>query len=137
MIKEIVKDHFLLQQKSIPASYEDLYIVDDLLDTIEFHREKCIGMAANMIGCLKTIMVVLDHDHYMVLINPQILSHSEKYYETIEGCLCHEEGHTVKRYEKIKVAYLDQQYKKRVKTFHGLTSQIIQHEMDHFAGKLI
>lgn len=137
MIKDIVKDHFLLQQKSMPANYEDLYIVNDLRDTIEFHQDKCIGIAANMIGYLKTMMIVLDHDHYLVLINPQVLLHSEKAYETTEGCLCHEDVHHVKRYAKIKVAYLDEQFKKRVKTFQGLTAQIIQHEMDHFAGKLI
>ena len=137
MIKAIVKDHFLLQQKSLLVSREDLYIVEDLIDTLRFHRQTCLGMAANMIGYLKTMMIVLDNDHELILINPEIIAHSRELYETEEGCLCHGDVHHVKRYAYIKVAYVDEHFKKRIKTFRGLTAQIIQHEMDHFSGKLI
>lgn len=137
MIKDIIKDDFFLQQKSLAATKEDLYIVDDLLDTIQTHRQSCVGMAANMIGYLKTIMVVCNHDHYLILINPQIMKCSGKCYETNEGCLSHEGTKMVKRYPVIKVSFLDRQMKKRIKTYSGLTAQIIQHEMDHFSGLLV
>lgn len=137
MIKDIVKDDFFLQQKSVAATTDDLYIVDDLLDTIQAHQQSCVGMAANMIGYLKTMMVVLDGGHYLILINPQIIKYSGTCYETDEGCLSHQGTKTVKRYPVIKVSFLDRQMKKRIKTYSGLTAQIIQHEMDHFAGLLI
>lgn len=137
MIKDIIKDQFLLSQKSKPATQKDLYIVDDLLDTIKAHEKQCVGMAANMIGYLKTIMVVNDEGHYLVLINPVVLKYMGRYTEKQEGCLCHEGIQSVKRYEKIKIEYYDENMKKKIKTFTGFTAQIIQHEQDHFEGLLI
>lgn len=137
MIKDIIKDQFILSQKSKPATREDSYIIDDLLDTIKAHEKQCVGMAANMIGYLKTMMVVNDNGHYLVLINPIVLKYMGGYIEKQEGCLCHEGTKSVKRYEKMKVEYYDVHFKKRIKTFSGLTAQIIQHEMDHFEGMLI
>ena len=137
MIKEIVKDDFFLAQPSADVTANDLYIADDLLDTIKAHQQTCLGMAANMIGYLKRMMVVLDEDHYLLLINPQILKTGKSSYMAEEGCLCHQGTKTLKRYEQLKIAYLDRQMKKRIRTFSGLTAQIIQHEMDHFEGKLI
>lgn len=137
MIKDIIKDQFILSQKSKPATQEDLYIVDDLLDTIKAHEKQCVGMAANMIGYFKRIMVVNNEGDYLVLINPVVFKYMGQYTEKQEGCLCHEETKSVKRYEKMKVEYYDIHFKKRIKTFSGLTAQIIQHEMDHFEGILI
>lgn len=137
MIKEIVKDDFFLAQPSADVTANDLYIADDLLDTIKAHQQTCLGMAANMIGYLKRMMVVLDEDHYLLLINPQILKTGKSSYMAKEGCLCHQGTKTLKRYEQLKIAYLDRQMKKRIRTFSGLTAQIIQHELDHFEGKLI
>lgn len=137
MIKEIIKDQFVLSQKSKPATKDDLYIIQDLLDTIQEHDNHCVGIAANMIGELKTIMVVNDEGHYIVLVNPVILKKSGKLYETNEGCLCHIGVKTTKRYEKIKIEFLDENLKKKIKTFTGFTAQVIQHEMDHFEGILI
>lgn len=137
MIKDIVKDQFILSQKSKPATEKDFFIVDDLLDTIKVHEKHCVGMAANMIGQLKTIMVVQEEQHYLVLINPIVLKYSGKYSQKQEGCLCHEGVQSVKRYEKIKIEYYDKNLKKKIKTFTGFTAQIIQHELDHFEGNLI
>lgn len=136
MEKEIVKDQFILSQKSIDASLGDLDIVVDLLDTIKAHQQSCVGIAANMIGELKRIMVVLDEGQYLVIMNPKILKSIGK-YETKESCLCHIGEKTVTRYNKIKVEYRDQNFKKKIKTFTGFTAQIIQHEIDHFEGILI
>lgn len=137
MIKQIIKDHFFLSQKSTAVSQDDLYIKDDLLDTIKAHQDNCVGMAANMIGYLKRMIVVLENDHYLILVNPVIMKYSGKEYQTFESCLSHEGEKKTKRYPKIKVAYYDQQMKKKIKTFDGLTAQIIQHEMDHLDGILI
>lgn len=137
MIKPIVKDHFFLQQKSTDVTKDDLYIVDDLLDTIKAHDDCCVGMAANMIGYLKRMIVVFDGKDYLILINPQIIKYIGQQYITEEGCLAHQGTKQTKRYSKLKVSYLDEKMKKKIKTFDGLTAQIIQHELDHLEGILI
>lgn len=137
MIKPIVKDHFILSQKSKEASKDDLYIVQDLLDTIKAHQESCVGMAANMIGYLKRIIVVFNHDDYLIMINPVFMKCSGKEYRICERCLSHDGEKETKRYYRIKVAYYDINMKKKIKTFDGFTAQIIQHEMDHLEGILI
>ncbi len=136
MIKDIVKDQFFLQQKSIDATKEDLPVVQDLLDTIQAH-ETCVGIAANMIGELKNIIVVYDGKQYLVLINPQMIQAHKPLYTCQEGCLCHDGLKETKRYEKIKVKYLDQDFRLKIKTFDKQTAQIIQHEIDHCQGILI
>ncbi len=136
MIKEIVKDNFILSQVCQDAAKEDLYIVDDLLDTIKFHQTHCVGMAANMIGYLKNIIVVENQNEYLILINP-VIEKETGAYQCEESCLSHTGTKQTQRYHKIKVSYLDVQFKKRIKTFEGFTAQIIQHEIDHCKGILI
>ena len=137
MIKEIVTDQFSLSQKSILATPEDLSVVQDLLDTIKAHEQECVGMAANMIGVNKNIIVVNDNGKYLVMINPIVLKTSGRLYETEEGCLSHQGIKKTKRYEKIKIAYFDENFKKKIKTFQDYLAQIIQHEIDHCQGILI
>lgn len=137
MIKEIVKDQFILSQKSTKAIQEDLGIIQDLLDTLEEHHSTCIGIAANMIGVLKRIIVVKDGEKNLIMINPEIIKTSKNYYHTEENCLCYEGSHTTKRYESIKIKYKDINFKPKIKTYQGLTAQIIQHEIDHCNGILI
>lgn len=136
MIRDIIKDQFFLQQKSKDATKEDAAIIQDLLDTIKVH-ETCVGMAANMIGHLKNIIVIKDGKDYLVLINPIIIKTSGKKYTCQEGCLCHQGLKETKRYEKIKVEYLDQHFRCKMKTFDQQIAQIIQHEIDHCHGILI
>ncbi|RHM60228.1 peptide deformylase [Coprobacillus sp. AF33-1AC] len=136
MIKEIVKDNFILSQVCQDATKEDLYIVDDLLDTIKFHQTHCVGMAANMIGYLKNIIVVENQNGYLILINP-VIEKETGTYQCEESCLSHTGTKQTQRYHKIKVSYLDVQFKKRIKTFERFTAQIIQHEIDHCKGILI
>lgn len=137
MIRKIVTDQFSLSQKAMLATKEDLPVIQDLLDTLKANEDRCVGMAANMIGVNKNIMVVNDEGKYLVLINSEIIKTGGKLYECEEGCLSHVGVKMTKRYEQIKVAYLDQDFKKKIKTFHGFTAQIIQHEYDHFQGILI
>jgi peptide deformylase len=137
MVRELMHDPIFLAQKSAPATVEDLQIAQDLLDTLNFHKEGCVGMAANMIGVTKRIIAFDNEGTYMVMLNPVILKASDL-YETEEGCLSLLGGpRKCKRYKKIKVQYQNLQMQTRVKTFTGWTAQIIQHEVDHCNGVLI
>lgn len=137
MIREVVTDMFFLGQKSEPATKEDLQVAEDLLDTVKANAERCVGMAANMIGVRKTILVALIGKEYAVMINPKIIDKTKLTYETQEGCLSLEGVRPTKRYKAITVEYLDRKWKKKKQTFKDYEAQIIQHEMDHFEGKII
>ena len=126
----------MLSRPSSAAEINDLGTAQDLLDTIKANAEKCVGMAANMIGVHKTILVALIDNRYEVMINPVILKKSSP-YETQEGCLSLEGVRKTKRCRIIKVEYLDMDFKKKIKTLKDFNAQIIQHEMDHFEGILI
>ena len=137
MVKELMHDPIFLARKSEPATAEDLELARDLLDTLTFHKEGCVGMAANMIGVTKRIIVFDNEGEYMTMLNPVILKASEQ-YETEEGCLSLLGGpRKCKRYKKIKVQYQNLQLQTRIKSFSGWTAQIIQHEIDHCNGILI
>ena len=137
MVRELMHDPIFLAQKSTPATKEDLAVARDLLDTLTHHKEGCVGMAANMIGVTKRIIVFDNEGSYMVMLNPEILKASEP-YETEEGCLSLLGGpRKTKRFRKIKVQYQTPEFQTRLKTFTGWTAQIIQHEIDHCNGILI
>ena len=137
MVRPIVKDKFLLSQKSAPAGRSDLPTAQDLVETIAAHAEECVGMAANMIGVLKRIIVFQEFNRYVVMINPEVVWESPATYEINEGCLCHEGAKNVTRHEEIEVEFLDLRMKKCRVKYSGITAEIIQHEMDHLEGILI
>ena len=137
MVKELMHDPVFLAMKSEPATKEDLQIAQDLLDTLTAHKDACVGMAANMIGLRKRIIVFDNEGAYMTMFNPQILKMSEP-YDTEEGCLSLLGGpRPCKRYKTIKVQWQNEKFQTRVKTFTGWPAQIIQHEIDHCNGILI
>ena len=136
MISPIVHDPFFLVQKSEPASEADGQIVTDLLDTLRANLDGCVGMAANMIGERKRIIVFCRGPHQMVMINPEITAKFGE-YETEEGCLSLAGVRKTKRFSKITVRYLDRDFRSRTGTYDGFTAQIIQHEIDHCDGILI
>ena len=137
MVRELMHDPIFLARKSEEATKEDLDAAQDLLDTLAFHKEGCVGMAANMIGVTKRIIVFDNEGQYMTMLNPVILKASNP-YKTEEGCLSLLGGpRKCKRYKKIKVQYQNLQMQTRLKTFTGWTAQIIQHEIDHCNGVLI
>ena len=137
MVRELIHDPILLGRKSQPAGREDLESARDLLDTLLFHKEGCVGMAANMIGVHKCIIAFQDGKDYTVMLNPEIIKWADP-YETEEGCLSLLGGpRKTKRYRKIKVQFQNEQLQTRLKTFEGFTAQIIQHEIDHCNGILI
>ena len=137
MIREIVHDPMFLSLKSEPASSDDVQTAADLLDTLTANRETCVGMAANMIGELKRIIVFDNNGEYMTMFNPEIIK-CDKPYDTREGCLSLiGEPRPVKRYKSIKVRWQNERSETRIKTFTDFTAQIIQHEIDHCDGVLI
>lgn len=137
MVKNIVKDINFLSQKSLDMTQEDNYIIADLKDTLLFNKRFCVGMAANMIGYLKNAIIFENNKKtYEVLLNPKIIKSDGK-YEIEEGCLSLEGTRKTVRYKKIKVEYLDEFYRRRIKTFIDFEAEIIQHEIDHLMGILI
>jgi len=137
MERQLIHDPILLARKSTPAGREDLQTAYDLRDTLQVHRESCVGMAANMIGVYKRIIVFDNQGEWMLMLNPEIVSCSGA-YETEESCLSLLGGpRKANRYQKIKVRYETLDFQVRLKTFTGWTAQIIQHEIDHCNGILI
>ena len=136
MIRPIIHDPLFLAQKSEPATEADRQVITDLVDTLRANLDRCVGMAANMIGEKKRIIVFCNGPMQMVLINPQITAKSGE-YETEEGCLSLAGARRTKRYKRITVTYQDQTFKNKTASFEGFTAQIIQHEIDHCNGILI
>lgn len=136
MIRPINRDAVFLSQKALPASQEDLPLGQDLLDTLQAHRDSCLGLAANMIGVKKRIIVVSLGFVDLLMFNPVLLSRAEP-YETEEGCLSLAGSRGTQRYRKIQVSYRDSHWRKKTVTLTDLSAQICQHELDHLEGILI
>ncbi len=136
MIQEICKDERFLAQKAEPATPDDLPIAQDLIDTLTAHKDGCVGMAANMIGVNKRIIIFDNEGAYQVMFNPVIVKQSGP-YQTEEGCLSLTGRRPTKRWKSIKVQWQNETFQTRLKTFTGWTAEIIQHEIDHCDGILI
>ncbi len=136
MVKKIVRDPMFLKQKSGPATEADGQVITDLLNTLKANQDRCVGMAANMIGVKKRILVVAMGPFVFPMVNPVITSKIGQ-YETEEGCLSLDGVRPCTRWQEIEVDYLDRDFKPKHGKYSGFTAQIIQHEMDHFDGILI
>lgn len=136
MVREIMRDEAFLAQVSENAVPGDEAIARDLLETLIAHKEGCVGMAANMIGERKRIIAFENEGDYMVMFNPEIIKKSEA-YPAEESCLSLTGVRKTKRWKKIKVQYQNEKFQTRLKSFHGWTAQIIQHEIDHCNGIII
>lgn len=136
MVRPVVHDPLVLSKPSVPATAMDMQVVQDLMDTLSANAEHCVGMAANMIGVHKRILVFSAGPFNVAMINPVMVRKSGP-YEAEEGCLSLPGVRKTTRYKTIEVEYYDISFKKRKETFRDFTAQIIQHEMDHFEGKLI
>ena len=140
MIKEVTHDPIFLARKSEMATKEDLQVAQDLLDTLIANKDGCVGIAANMIGVRKRIIVFDNEGTYMTMFNPEIIKKSGPSgpYDTEEGCLSLLGApRPCKRYKTIKVQWQTAEFQTRIKTFAGWPAQIIQHEIDHCNGILI
>ena len=136
MVREIVRDVFFLAQKSEPATKADVSVGHDLMDTLRANRERCVGMAANMIGVKKNIIIVNMGMLDVVMFNPVILK-ADTPYQTEEGCLSLDGVRPTMRFENIEVEYYDFSWKKQRMKLNGWTAQICQHEIDHLNGRII
>ena len=136
MVREITRDEAFLKIPSEAATAADAPVADDLMDTMKAHRAGCVGMAANMIGRSKRVIVFDDAGKLCEMFNPALLRR-EGPYEAEEGCLSLAGTRRAKRYRTIKVQWFTRDMKPRAKVFTGFTAQIIQHEMDHLEGILI
>ena len=136
MIKLIVKDIIFLGKKSEISTKDDMQVVQDLKDTLSAHRDGCVGMAANMIGYRKRMIIVSLGIVDLVMINPVIISKNGE-YETEEGCLSLQEKRKTKRYKDIEVKFMDTGFNEQKQKFSGYVAQIIQHECDHLEGIII
>ena len=136
MEKKIVRDVLFLSQVSEPASQEDLYLAKDLQDTLLANRETCVGLAANMIGVQKRVIIFNLGLVPIVMFNPILLSYKGP-YETEEGCLSLTGVRPTTRYETITVSYRDNKWQEQTITLTGFPAQICQHELDHLEGRII
>jgi len=136
MIQKIMRDVFFLSQKSEAATPKDASVGQDLQDTLRANQDRCVGMAANMIGVRKRIIIVNMGFMNVVMYNPVIVR-KDTPYETEEGCLSLEGVRRTTRYQNIEVEYFDAGWQKRRQKYSGWTAQIIQHEVDHLEGIII
>ena len=136
MVRPIIHDPFFLAQKSEMATEADWQIAEDLLDTLRANLDRCVGMAANMIGVKKAVIVVAAGPIQFVMINP-VITKKKGAYQTEEGCLSLEGVRPCTRYQEIEVDYQDQNFQKQHGKYSGWVAQIIQHEVDHVQGIVI
>lgn len=136
MVRDICRDEAFLALKSEPATPEDLQLGADLLETLERHRDTCVGMAANMIGVNRRVIAFDNGGELMLMFNPEIIKRSGP-YEAEEGCLSLEGTRRVRRWRSVKVRWQNERFQERIKTFTGWTAEIIQHETDHCEGIII
>ena len=138
MIKDIIKDESFLIQKSEPFVFgEDDYLIQDLLDTANEHKENCAGLACIQIGVPKKVILVRQGNKFVPFINPTIIQKSPKTYVATEGCLSLEGTRTVKRHHSVKVVWTTPEGARKAKMFNGFVAEILQHEIDHCNGIII
>lgn len=139
MQRPIMTTVSFLRRPSRPATLDDLHIAQDVTDTVEANRSRCIGMAANMIGESVNIIAVVDEalgGRITTMLNPCITA-QDGAYETAEGCLSLHGERPVVRYRRIEVTWTDMRGRERHAAFTGASAEAIQHEIDHTQGIVI
>lgn len=136
MLRQIVKDESFLSKVSESATVMDLSVAVDLKDTLTAHANECVGMAGNMIGFLKRVIIFDNNGKQQVMFNPEIIK-CRNPYQTSEGCLSLQGQRSAIRYKNIRVKFFDEQFQEKIDNFCNFTAQIIQHEIDHLNGIII
>ncbi len=142
MVQPIIHDTLFLQRRAERCgregslTEEEKQVGTDLLDTLSANRERCVGLAANMIGKNLAIIVVSLGPVNVLMVNP-VITKKQGAYEAEEGCLSLDGTRKTARYRKITVVYRDRDFQERKQDFTGFPAQIIQHECDHLDGILI
>ncbi len=138
VIREIVHDEKFLSTPSTDCTEVDGHLYEDLMDTLKANKDRCVGMAANMIGFQKNAIIFQEEDgSCTVMFNPQIIGRSESCYDTEEGCLSLKGTRKTRRYHSIEVLYMNRNFRQKMRTLEDFTAQIVQHEIDHTKGILI
>ncbi len=119
MIKPIMKEPIILMQKSAPATVSDLPVAQDLRDTLEAHRDGCVGMVPDMIGVARRIIIFDENGSATVMFYPEIIKYTVA-YEAEEGCLSLTGTRKDKRWRSIKVQYQNKQFQTRLKSIPAL-----------------
>ncbi|MGN1164572.1 MAG: peptide deformylase [Candidatus Ornithospirochaeta sp.] len=136
MVRKIVRDEAFLSLPSYDVESADKALAEDLKDTLLFHKDECIGLAANMIGVRKKAMCIMADSSPLVLFNPIVISRSDE-YEAEEGCLSLKGNRKTRRFREIEVMYLSERGRAKVRIFSGIEAEAVQHEMDHMEGIVI
>ena len=136
MTKEIIHDVHFLSQKSTPATSADIQAVRDLKATFITNSDRAAGLAANMIGIHKRIIVFGLGKLPVMMINPEIIAQDTPYQAT-EGCLSLDGVRPTQRFKHITVKFQNEQFQWQTQDFTDLIAEIIQHEIDHCNGILI
>lgn len=136
MIKAIIKDQQLLNKPATLATKNDLSLAQDLIDTLTAHQDECVGMAANMIGVNKNVIIVSLGPLKLVMFNPKITAKSQP-YQTAEGCLSLTGTRPTTRFKKITVSFYNQAWEQQTLNLTDFPAEIVQHEIDHCHGIII
>ncbi len=140
---ETGSDNQILRTKSQPIKKVDKKLgkfFDEMQETM--HKANGIGLAGPQAGVNDRIAVCYfnhgtDHELIVDMINPEIISHSDKMITEEEGCLSIPgKFDKVARYDSVTVKYLDRKGKEQILKLTGLNARIVQHEVDHLDGKL-
>ena len=139
MVRDIITDTDILQRVSkmvYPNAKETMQVIQDLLDTAQEHKDRCVGLAAIQIGEPVRVFVAFNGESFVPYVNPVIIHRYGEKYETEEGCMSLNGTRKVIRYDSVQIMH--QKGSKFVKDKHtGYYAEILQHEMDHLNGKLI
>ena len=136
MIKEIYNSFHFLSQHKTPATSADIQAVRDLKATFIANSDRAAGLAANMIGIHKRIIVFGLGKLPVMMINPEIIAQDTP-YQTTEGCLSLDGVRPTQRFKHITVKFQNEQFQWQTQDFTDLIAEVIQHEIDHCNGILI
>lgn len=110
-------------------------ILDEMWETMQINNG--LGLAANQVGISRRMFVMQGpNEEKLYLVNPEIVSQSIQAANLKEGCLSAPEEFLVRsdRVEWIQIKYQNVDGVRHVRTFHGLHSVCVQHELEHLNG---
>jgi peptide deformylase len=137
-----------LYKKSKPVSKVDKKItklIADMWETLKAQKDpEGVGLAAPQVGKNLQVFIVFYGKTKQAFINPQVISKAPRPIKSkrggrqiLEGCLSLPHYYSpIKRANKIAISYLNEAGQKQSKKFTGFLAHIIQHELDHLAGKV-
>lgn len=140
MIKDIITDEDKLNYPCNLVPPELLEeVANDLVDTANEHKDRCLGLAANQIGYNARVFVIKTPDGYAPVINPEVVCMTGGRKQYLEACLSRpgKEPIRVKRHKRIKIKITNDEGEEALLEFTGLAARVVQHELDHLNGVLI